>query len=120
MRVLICGSRHWNDEETIEEYIRTLPSHSIIIHGNCRGADRIAARLGKIQGHKVIPMSAEWNKYGDSAGPIRNKRMLEDGEPDVVVAFHDNISMSKGTKNMIEETRKRGIPHKIIHSKKGG
>lgn len=120
MRVLICGSRQWTDEETIEEYIKTLSPHSMIIHGNCRGADRIAKRLALKHGHSEIPFTAKWGKYGWAAGPIRNKQMLEDGEPDMVVAFHDNISMSKGTKNMIEETRKRGVPHKIIHSKKGG
>jgi hypothetical protein len=30
---------------------------------------------------------AEWERLGRKAGPIRNQRMLEEGKPDLVVAF---------------------------------
>lgn len=120
MRVLICGDRDWKDEDTIENYIKTLPPRSVVIHGNCRGADRIARRLALKHGHSELPIKAKWGKHGRSAGPRRNREMLDKGKPDIVIAFHDNIEESKGTKDMIDKTRKRGIPYKIIHSWRRG
>jgi len=117
MIVIICGDRNWTDEDTIDQYIMTLPLHSTIIHGNCRGADKIAGRLGKIRGHRVIPMDAEWSKYRWGAGPIRNKRMLDSHKVDLVVAFHDDLSRSKGTADMIGQAEARGIPTEVRRSK---
>jgi len=88
----------------------------VVIHGTCKGADRIARCLALKHGHSEVPIKAEWGKHGRKAGPLRNTRMLDEGNPDVVIAFHDHIEESLGTKNMIKQTRKRGIPHKIIMS----
>ena len=117
MIVIICGDRNWTDEDTIDEYIKTLPPKSTIILGNCRGADKKAAKLGTLRGHRVIPMDAEWNKYGRGAGPIRNRRMLEEEQPDLVVAFHDDLSKSKGTADMLGQAEARGIPTEVRRSK---
>ncbi|GAG79350.1 unnamed protein product, partial [marine sediment metagenome] len=95
-RILICGDRNWTDIETIEDFIRSLPPDTIIIHGNSRGADKIAERKAKEQGLTVKSYSADWDKYGRAAGPIRNKQMLLEGRPDKVVAFHNDLSKSKG------------------------
>jgi len=35
--------------------------------------------------------------------------MLDEGKPDLVLAFHTDIKNSKGTKNMIQQAEKRGI-----------
>ncbi|TES86921.1 DUF2493 domain-containing protein [Candidatus Aerophobetes bacterium] len=113
IRVLICGSRNWTDEETIEDYIKTLPPQSVIIHGNCKGADKIAQRLALKHGHSEIPFKAKWGKNGRKAGPIRNREMLDKGDPDFVVAFNDDIQSSKGTKDMIRLTLSRGIPYEV-------
>ena len=117
MIVIICGDRNWTDEDTIDEYIMTLPPHSTIIHGNYRGADKIAAKRGRLRGHKVIPMDSEWSKYGRGAGPIRNRRMLEEGQPDLVIAFHDDLSRSKGTADMLGQAEAQGIPTEVRRSK---
>lgn len=45
------------------------------------------------------------------AGPVRNKRMLVEGRPDRVVFFHEDLPNSRGTKNMVEQTIKAGIPY---------
>ena len=118
MRVLICGDRNWIDEETIEEYIRTLPSMSVIIQGKCRGADMIARRLAQKHGHSVMDFPAEWSKHGRAAGPIRNRKMLVEGKPNLVVAFHDSLAESRGTRNMIGQARAHGVPVKLKASKR--
>jgi hypothetical protein len=110
MIVLICGDRHWTNEEAIENYILSLPSDSTIIHGACRGADTIAHKMALKHGLKVYEFPAEWGLHGFAAGPIRNRKMLEQGDPEVVVAFHDNLEKSKGTKDMIRQAENAGVP----------
>jgi len=67
-------------------------------------------------GIDVKEYQAEWAKYGIAAGPIRNKKMLVEGKPDIVLAFHNNITMSKGTKNMIKVANAMGVLVNLYHS----
>jgi hypothetical protein len=109
-RILICGDRNWIDRDAIESVIKPLSKDTIIIHGACRGADQIAGELAKKYGLEVIEYPAEWDKYGRAAGPIRNKQMLDDENPSLVLAFHRNLALSKGTLNMITQAEMRAIP----------
>ena len=116
-RVLICGDRNWTDFEAIHRHIKTLPKDSVIIQGMCRGADLMARSSALLHGLKVEDYPADWNKYGRAAGPIRNRQMLDEGKPDIVYAFHPNIAESKGTKNMVNQAKKRGIEVIIVEVK---
>lgn len=120
MRVIICGDRNWTDRDTIEEYIKTLPPESIIIHGDCRGVDTIANEFAIKHGHWINDFPAHWGIYGAAAGPIRNGEMLKYGYPDLVVAFHDNLEKSKGTKDMIRQAKAAGVPTEVCTSNKSG
>jgi len=114
MIVLICGDRNWTDWKAIEDFIKPLPKDTTIIHGNCRGADKMAGYVAeKKYGLEVISFPANWEKYGRAAGPIRNKQMIVEGKPDLVVAFHNNILKSRGTKDMVTQARRHGIRVKI-------
>uniref|UniRef100_A0A6M3MD92 YspA cpYpsA-related SLOG domain-containing protein n=1 Tax=viral metagenome TaxID=1070528 RepID=A0A6M3MD92_9ZZZZ len=115
-RILICGDRKWKDVETIENFVKSLPPDTVIIHGDCRGADKIADKAAKEHGLTVEPFSAKWEKYGGAAGPIRNRRMLVEGKPDRVVAFHDDLSKSRGTADMVKQARKRHVPCEVRRS----
>ena len=79
------------------------------MHGGARGADSIAGEEAKEFGLTVLAFSADWRRYGRAAGPIRNLQMLEEGKPDLVIAFHADLDHSKGTKDMVEQARKAGI-----------
>ena len=48
---------------------------------------------------------ADWAKHGRKAGPIRNQRMIDEGRPDLVVAFPGGT----GTADMVERARVAGI-----------
>jgi len=114
MRVIICGSRNWKEEDIlpefrIETYIKTLPSNAVIVLGDAPGADKTADRIARERGHTVIEFKANWDLYGDAAGPIRNQEMLDFGV-DRVAAFHEDIVNSKGTKDMLDRARKAMIP----------
>jgi len=115
-RILICGDRNWTDVETIENFVKSLPPDTVIIHGECRGADSIADKAAKEHGLTVETFSAKWEKYGDAAGPIRNRRMLVEGKPDRVVAFHDDLSKSRGTADMLKQARKQRVPCEVRRS----
>ncbi len=116
MRVLICGDRNWKDETLIEDYILSLETGSVIIQGEAPGADKIAKRLGEKHGFEVQGFEADWDRYGNAAGPIRNKEMLVEGKPDKVVAFHNDLSRSKGTADMIKQSERLGVPVEIRRS----
>lgn len=105
MRVLICGSRDWDNPEPIKKLIDRLPKGTVVIEGEQRGADKMAARLAKEAGFQVDPYPADWTRYHKAAGPIRNKQMLIEGKPDIVYAFYKHKSVSKGTANMVAQAR---------------
>jgi len=109
MRVLICGDRNFTDKQRICKYVSGLPIGTVIIHGNARGADTLAKECAEEMGYEVISFPALWDKYGRAAGPIRNQQMLDEGKPDLVVYFHDNLEKSKGTADMVRRAKKRGL-----------
>lgn len=114
MRVLVCGDRHWNDYKIIRRELLNFPKGTVVIHGNAKGADSIAGAITLELGLKEEKYDAEWDIYGKAAGPIRNRRMLHEGEPDVVLAFHKDIESSKGTKDMVSIARNACKTVKII------
>ena len=109
MRVLFCGDREWDDVQMIGEVLQKYnPKEDVIINGYARGADIIASILGKWMGFVVEDYPADWEKYKKAAGPIRNKEMLDTGL-DKVNAFHDDLSRSKGTRDMVKIAGEAGI-----------
>lgn len=130
-RLLVCGARTWTRCGVIYERLATWNepyAAQVLIHGNADGADRIAALCAMALGINVdLPpsaalgrpfggYSANWKKYGLAAGPNRNAQMLREGKPDAVWAFHDDIAYSKGTRNMVEQAVKAGVPVRLFHS----
>lgn len=113
LTILICGSREWNNAEIIRGHIANL-SPNKVIHGGCTGADSISGLIAKEMGIFVQVFEADWKSHGRAAGPIRNQKMLDDGKPDLVLAFHNNIDSSRGTSDMIKRARRRGLPCNII------
>lgn len=113
MRVLVCGSRHFNDYKLLEEKLDEIPEITEIIHGAARGADTLAGRYSDAKSIRLAVYPADWNKFGKAAGPIRNTQMLVEGKPDLVVAFM--FKDSRGTKNMVEQAKKAGVKTEVIN-----
>jgi hypothetical protein len=111
-RILITGSREWDDADRIRAvlaYHRQAFPGAILVHGNARGADHIAARIWKSWGlpteaHPVT--DAEWER-SRGAGHARNRRMIEAGA-DVCLAFIRNNS--PGTTRCVQWALEAGIP----------
>lgn len=108
MRILVCGGRDFCDQEfeyKILDMINVPGEVSMIIEGGAAGADTLAKNWAISRGISFTEFKADWKKYGKAAGYIRNKQMLVEGKPDLVIAFPGGI----GTQNMIEQTKKAGI-----------
>jgi hypothetical protein len=115
VRVLVCGSRNWTNTGAIYSKLAEYGcgyAPFTLIHGNARGADSIAADYAKDRAKEILAFPANWNLYGKAAGAIRNRQMLEEGRPELVLAFWDGVS--KGTWHMINLARKAGVKVEII------
>lgn len=86
MKVLVCGGRDFDDMDLVE---RTLDAIDVteIIEGGAQGADRLAREWAEFRRVPVRTFKADWKRYGRGAGPQRNQQMLDEGQPDLVVAF---------------------------------
>lgn len=120
MKILVCGDRHWIDYDMIYNELGKFPSDILVITGGAAGADSLADLAASSQGKLHIIYEADWKTYGRKAGPIRNSEMLGE-RPNMVLAFHDDIDNSRGTKDMVNKARQKLIPVKIYsHSLNGG
>ena len=111
MRILVCGGRNYNDYEQMREVLfQNVYPGDTIIHGDARGADKLSEEVA--QPYVTFERyPANWSEYGKSAGYVRNKLMLEQGKPDLVIAFPGG----KGTANMVELATKANIPVRYIN-----
>jgi len=116
MNVIMCGGRNWDNAGKIQDAFDLLgPGKHRIIQGGASGADNMSKNLATSRGIEVITYDADWKKHGRAAGPIRNQKMLEQGNPDEVFAFWDG--KSRGTLDMISRAVKGGIPVRIFPEK---
>lgn len=112
---MVTGGRDFPNRGFVFATLDALGIHRVI-HGACAhpitdelvGADRWAHEWALSRGVTVTPMPADWERYGNAAGPIRNGlmvvRMLElRGE--LVVAFPGG----RGTKNAVKQARAAGL-----------
>jgi hypothetical protein len=117
VKILVTGDREWTSKETIREALSKFPKDTIVVHGNCRGADLMADDIAKeLFTEKPLAYPANWKKYGKAAGVLRNQQMLDENtDIRVVLAFHNDIEKSKGTKDMLKRAKKcKWIMTKLI------
>lgn len=120
MRVLVCGSRYWTRRHYLFGVLDSLHEEmqfTVVIEGEAPGADRMAALWARRHDVAVAAYPADWAEHGRAAGPIRNRRMLAEGKPDLVVAFHERISASKGTIDMMRQAGKAGVKVMLFNGK---
>ena len=116
--ILVCGGRDYYNKEKIHEvlnhyvyeaiYLGTEPKNITIVQGGAKGADSLAKNYAENWGlHGLVSktFTADWGKHGKAAGPIRNQQMLDEGRPDIVVAFPGG----SGTADMILRAKKADI-----------
>ena len=106
MKVIIAGSRDFHDYDVVLKAIKESQFNiSEVVSGMASGVDQLAIRYAKENNLPLHEYWAEWEFYGKSAGPIRNRLMAKNA--DALIAIHSKDS--KGTKNMIETALKEGL-----------
>jgi predicted Rossmann-fold nucleotide-binding protein len=124
MRVLVCGGREYNSRQRLFDSLNNVHKYSenitCVISGKAKGADSLGEEWADYVGVPVDPYPALWTDYSHPwsrkvtkngrsynvmAGPIRNQQMLDEGKPDLVVAFPGGT----GTKDMITRATKAGV-----------
>ena len=108
MKILVCGGRNYWKPSLVNRalaHVHAKRGITLLIHGAAPGADKLADDWAKAVGVERQPFPADWDKFGKSAGPIRNKRMLDEGKPDAVVAFPGG----DGTDDMVRRAEMRGL-----------
>lgn len=117
MRVLVCGGRDYERVSQIhgalDALLREIPHGCMrVIQGGCAsGADRVAREWCVSREVEYLNYSANWVAHGKAAGPIRNQRMLDDGKPDLVLAFPGG----RGTADMVRRAKAAGVPVREIN-----
>jgi len=132
MRVLVCGSRTYNrpvledgtlghegDDLVLDAVMAGIVEdywHDVMfITGAARGADRSAENTAAASGYPNRSFPADWDRFGKRAGYVRNQQMLDEGQPDVVIAFVDKpLAESKGTEMMVDIAKRAGKPVYVI------
>jgi len=114
MRVLVCGGRDYKDARLVFETLQALHRKTpitTVIEGGAYGADSYAREWADTSIDQVIveEYKADWS-LGKKAGPIRNQRMLDEGKPDLVLAFPGG----RGTADMVARAKKAGV--KVIET----
>lgn len=108
MRILVCGGRDYADLNTAHNFLDALngvTAVSLVIDGGASGADRLGFEWAHCNGVPTQTYKADWQKHGRAAGPIRNQQMLDEGKPDLVVAFPGG----RGTADMVRRARAAGV-----------
>ena len=118
LRILVCGGRHFDNYTLLNNALaivlcakQTVSQCVEIVSGHCEGADSLAEKWAENKGASLKIFPANWTKYKKSAGPIRNKQMV-----DYITCFNDKLVVafvspnSKGTRNTISLAKKNNIP----------
>jgi len=120
MKIAVIGSRKFKDKNLVEYIILlNFKEGDTLVSGGAKGVDSYAEEIlekmnkevaftGTLLFDKII-FKPNWNKYGKSAGFIRNKLIID--EADKVIAFWNG--KSKGTKHSINLALKANKPINI-------
>lgn len=122
IRVLIAGSRDFNDfellEKAVKHYLKQYGLHHQdieVVSGGARGADKLGEQFANKYNIKLTIFLADWTTYGKSAGYIRNEQMIKYiGNTGIVFAFWDG--QSHGTAHTIELANNYNIKLHIIRT----
>lgn len=120
--------------DMLDEFVRDECGNRqvVVISGMAEGADHWGARWAFERDHELLEFPADWTPgpltkvtrrgkhglYDPQAGHRRNQQMLDEGKPDVVIAFYLGEQPTPGTASMIAKSKAAGvrvIPHSLTY-----
>ena len=119
-RLLITGSRTWNDKAVIVselvQFARVHGKKVTLVSGGARGADSLCESVAMKLGWTIEVHKAEWDSkpdgsYNNRAGHERNALMVMLGADACLAFVKDN---SQGAQHTAHLATKAGIPTAVI------
>lgn len=83
MRTIIAGSRGFTNPDVLLNAINKCPftkEITSVVCGMAKGIDTLGRQWAILQGFPVNEFPANWNKYGKSAGLLRNIEMAKNAD----------------------------------------
>lgn len=122
LNVIIAGSREFNNYDLLKAVCDKVLENRVkdgwnitIISGNAKGADSLGEKYAKEKGYSLKIFPADWKKYGNRAGFLRNNKMAEVGN--ALIAFFADGAESKGTENMVKIAREKHLLVREIYER---
>lgn len=112
-RVIVAGSRSFDDYNLLCRKLDKILSRRrniVIVSGTARGADTLGERYALERGYVVARFPAEWERFGRSAGAVRNETMARYASACIV--FWDGTS--RGSQDMARKATRHGLPLRLI------
>lgn len=108
-RLLATGSRHYRSARTVRNALDPYRGQNLtLVVGDAPGLDTIAYGVWTSWGEIPVRIAADWIRYGNHAGPIRNQQMVNLGGYIACLAFP--LIGSRGTWDCVARARRAHIP----------
>jgi hypothetical protein len=107
-RVLVTGGRDYANRNALTESLTTAwlgCELDELACGGATGADALAIEWAKNMQIPYHVWPAQWTLLGKAAGPSRNKQMLAEFQPTLVIAFPGG----RGTAHMVRIAKDAGV-----------
>lgn len=108
MKVIIAGNRDFANDGLLKNVCDKFHAeHTVteVVSGCASGADTLGEQWAARNRIPVKKFHAEWQTYGRSAGPLRNKQMAE--YADALILF--DFGIGRGSASMRAEAKKRDL-----------
>lgn len=113
MKLLVAGSRTCPYEGLVNSQILLMrqqyPAISEIVEGGATGVDRFARVYALHNDLDIRTFQADWDRYGKSAGPIRNVEMAN--YADLMLLVWDG--KSRGSRHMLNTFQELNKPYRV-------
>lgn len=130
VKVLVCGGRKYRNRARVklilDAAVERLGLTAIVQGGQVTidpvteeryGADYLAKEWALARKLQCETFYADWDRLGPAAGPVRNKRMLDEAKPELVIAFPTPGAPNKGTNGMIKLAQEAGLVVHVIETR---
>jgi hypothetical protein len=99
-KVIVAGPRDYNNYTAVcDAILDSGVDVTEVVSGGAKGVDSLGERWAKENDVPVKKFVADWNKYGRSAGPLRNKEMVNYADTLIAIVPYT----SPGTTNVIKQ-----------------